>query len=328
MRRAKTRGNQLSMSDLGDLLRRARAHKGVTLRDAEKRTRINRSYLAALEAHDFDQLPPQTYARGIVRNYAQYLGLDPAAVLSMYDAAIRDDSQRNDDAHVVAAVQPIEIHGHWAPNFAIIIFMLIISAVIFTWIYSAYLQPSDDNLPSAIAQPTPTAIEQSLLDSIALTPAATENESGESTAPLGDGSANDSQQAAQATATGVEAAQAQQTEQAPTATSVEPTEGALVEETSDEAPLAPDPDILPDDIQVPPGYHLFAVYAEDEVWVQVVLDNDSIALDSVLAAGEFATFLAQTATITSGNAAYVRVYIDGEDWGTLGEPWDAVVTYP
>lgn len=191
------------MSDLGDLLRRARAHKGVTLRDAEKRTRISRTYLAALEAHDFDQLPPQTYARGIVRNYAQYLGLDPSAVLSMYDAAVRDGSKRNEDVQVVAAVQPIEIHGHWAPNFAIIIFMLVISAVIFTWIYSAYLQPSENELPTTIAQPTPTAIEQSLLESIALTPPATEAEVAEGEGTPGQTDAA-SQESARATATSVE----------------------------------------------------------------------------------------------------------------------------
>ncbi len=308
------------MSDLGDLLRRARAHKGVTLRDAEKRTRISRTYLAALEAHDFDQLPPQTYARGIVRNYAQYLGLDPAAVLAMYDEAISISSKPEENVHLSPAVQPIEIHGHWAPNFAIIIFMLVISAVIFTWIYSAYLQPSDDEVPTSIAQPTPTAIEQSLLDSIAQTPAATEDEAAAATASAEEESA--SQDSAQATATSVEAEQA-----APTAVE-EPTEVPTEVDADDDSEGPVGPEILPEDIQIPDGYHLFAVYAEDDVWVQVTLDYETIELDRVLAAGEYATFLAQTATITSGNAAYVRVYVDGEDWGTLGEPWDAVVTYP
>jgi hypothetical protein len=64
------------------------------------------------------------------------------------------------------------------------------------------------------------------------------------------------------------------------------------------------------------------------VWVYVTLDNEIVALDRVLAAGQTEMFLAQSATITSGNAAFVRVFVDGEDWGTLGEPWDAVVTYP
>ncbi|MEZ4520948.1 MAG: DUF4115 domain-containing protein [Thermomicrobiales bacterium] len=312
------------MSDLGDLLRRARAHKGVTLRDAEKRTRISRHYLAALEAHDFDQLPPRAYARGIVRNYAQYLGLDPAAVLSMFEAADSESSQDTEDVEVVPAVQPIEIHGHWAPNFAIIIFMLVISAVIFTWIYSAYLQPDDESVPTTIAQPTATAVEQSLLDAIALTPTPSEV-----------ANADESSGTAEATPT-AEASESESSE--PTSTEASesssgdaPAVSTPTEEDvsgGDTTPGVPGPDILPSDIQIPPGYHVFAVVAEEEVWVQVSLDEEGVAYDGILQSGESEIFLATSATVTSGNAAYVRVYVDGEDYGTLGEPWDAIVTYP
>jgi len=303
------------MSDLGDLLRRARAHKGVTLRDAEKRTRISRNYLAALEAHDFDQLPPRAYARGIVRTYAQYLGLDPAAVLTMFEAATSDGNAQADEVEVVPAVQPIEIHGHWAPNFAIIIFMLVISAVIFTWFYSAYLQPDDSPVPTTIAQPTATPVEDSLLDVIAQTPTPSEEASTEA--------ADDADNAA-TTETDESSTDANPTPASDSGVATS-TEEILVEPTN---PPAPGPDVLPEGISVPPGYHVFAVYAEDEVWVQVTLDGASIEYDSVMQAGQTEIFLAQTATVTSGNAAYVRVYVDGEDYGILGDEWDAIVTYP
>ncbi len=304
------------MSDLGDLLRRARAHKGVTLRDAEKRTRINRNYLAALEAHDFDQLPPRTYARGIVRNYAQYLGLDAAAVLTMYEAATADMTHRTDEVEVVAAVQPIEIHGHWAPNFAIIIFMLVISAVIFTWIYSAYLQPDDNPVPTTIAQPTATAVEQSLLNAIALTPtpSAVAEDSG------GDQPTEAAPAAEDVTAT---TAETSGSDNGVTTATEDSNSGG-------DAPIAPvpGPDVLPEGLQVPSGYHVFAVYAEDEVWVQVTLDGGDVAFDGILQLGDTEIFLAQSATVTSGNAAYVHIYVDGDDYGILGDQWDAIVTYP
>lgn len=311
------------MSDLGDLLRRARAHKGVTLRDAEKRTRISRHYLAALEAHDFDQLPPRAYARGIVRNYAQYLGLDAAAVLTMFEAATSESSDESGEVEVVAAVQPIEIHGHWAPNFAIIIFMLVISAVIFTWIYSAYLQPGDDAVPTTIAQPTATAVEESLLESIALTPTPTEApaEESDSDSTSEEGSAAETSDASVDDTTATE--ETGQDGGVATATEeLEPTESL-----TPSAP-APGPEVLPEGIQVPVGYHVFAVYAEDEVWVEVSLDGAGVAFDGILQPGQTEIFLAQSATITSGNAAYVRVYVDGEDYGILGDTWDAITSYP
>jgi len=61
----------------GDVLRQARTERGITLNDVEQDIRINRAYLEALEAARFDQLPAPVYARGFMRSYARYLGLDP-----------------------------------------------------------------------------------------------------------------------------------------------------------------------------------------------------------------------------------------------------------
>jgi cytoskeletal protein RodZ len=62
----------------------AREAKGVDLLRAERETKIRRAYLAALEAGDYDSLPGGVYARGFIRNYALYLGLDPEECVAMY----------------------------------------------------------------------------------------------------------------------------------------------------------------------------------------------------------------------------------------------------
>ncbi len=72
------------MSPLGETLRRARLTKGITLEDAERVTRIPRKYLDALEVENFGILPAPVYARGFLRSYAGYLGLDPAALLPFF----------------------------------------------------------------------------------------------------------------------------------------------------------------------------------------------------------------------------------------------------
>ncbi|MFW6074145.1 MAG: RodZ domain-containing protein [Chloroflexota bacterium] len=339
------------MSDLGELLRRARAYKGVTLRDAERTTRISRNYLAALEAHDFDQLPARTYTRGIVRNYAQYLGLDPAVVLNLYEQTAQEVDEEDEDFEVTPAVQPIEIRGHWAPNFAIIAFMLVISAVTFTWIYSAYLQPSEDSLPPTISQPTATEVEEGLLDLVAQTPSPDEGSAegdgsdsataDDTTTDSSDSDGGDAESEGETTQADDGEANAVEETAVP---EVEPTDGETQAEEGDtgesgESEGAVDegevadvegvPDTIPDGIAIPPGYHVFAVYAEEEVWVQVTLDGGEVVFNDVLQAGDSTElYVSQTATVTSGNAAYARVFMDGEDMGTLGEPWDAVVTYP
>ncbi len=76
------------MSELGSWLIRAREARGLTLEDAERDTRISRRYLQALEAEQFDVIPAPVYARGFLRSYSQYLGLDPQELLALFP---RDD---------------------------------------------------------------------------------------------------------------------------------------------------------------------------------------------------------------------------------------------
>jgi cytoskeleton protein RodZ len=127
------------MAVFGDTLRQARAYKGVTIREAEMATRINRHHLAALEEENFVGLPPLIYQRGIVRNYASYLALDPNKLLHLFEEA---RGVQPDDPPVVTPLQPLEMPNHFAPNFAIIAFMVFVSAIVFAWLYSAYFAPT------------------------------------------------------------------------------------------------------------------------------------------------------------------------------------------
>jgi cytoskeletal protein RodZ len=69
---------------LGQTLRAAREGKRWDIARAERDTRIRARYLAALEAGDYRDLPSPVYTRGFVRNYAQYLGLDPEWCVDLY----------------------------------------------------------------------------------------------------------------------------------------------------------------------------------------------------------------------------------------------------
>ena len=69
---------------LADRLAAAREAKGVDLLRAERETKIRRQYLAAMERGAWEELPAGVYARGFLRNYAIYLGLDPDEVLAAW----------------------------------------------------------------------------------------------------------------------------------------------------------------------------------------------------------------------------------------------------
>ena len=69
---------------LADRLAAAREAKGVDLLRAERETKIRRQYLSAMERGAWEELPPGVYARGFIRNYAIYLGLDPDEALAAW----------------------------------------------------------------------------------------------------------------------------------------------------------------------------------------------------------------------------------------------------
>jgi cytoskeletal protein RodZ len=62
--------------EIGNSLREARMRRGVDFAQAELGTKIRGKYLRALEDEQFEVLPAQTYVKGFLRTYAEYLGLD------------------------------------------------------------------------------------------------------------------------------------------------------------------------------------------------------------------------------------------------------------
>jgi cytoskeleton protein RodZ len=61
---------------IGLALEKARKDKGLTLDQVEQATKIRKRHLAGLEREDFGALPDAVYARGFLKTYANYLGLD------------------------------------------------------------------------------------------------------------------------------------------------------------------------------------------------------------------------------------------------------------
>lgn len=77
-----------SWQTLGTTLREARAHKGVTLAEAQQATKVRQAFLAALEEDDYSTLPPTVYVRGFIKNYATYLGLDSQICIQSFDEMV------------------------------------------------------------------------------------------------------------------------------------------------------------------------------------------------------------------------------------------------
>jgi len=93
------------MEDIGRKLREARERLGLTLIEVERITRIRVHYLKMLEEGKIDTMPSVVQARGFLNNYAEFLGLNTAAVLDDFAAELQSNHKRK-NAKPVAISPP------------------------------------------------------------------------------------------------------------------------------------------------------------------------------------------------------------------------------
>jgi len=72
------------MNTVGTMLKEARVAKGITLADVEKQTKIRLKFLEAIEQDAYHLLPSPVYAKGFVKNYSDYLGLDSNTIMAFF----------------------------------------------------------------------------------------------------------------------------------------------------------------------------------------------------------------------------------------------------
>lgn len=79
------------MTTVGEILKNARIKKNLDLVAVEKITRIRLKFLLALENNEFEKLPPGTFAKGFIKNYAAHLGLPVDETLAFYRRQVNEE---------------------------------------------------------------------------------------------------------------------------------------------------------------------------------------------------------------------------------------------
>ncbi len=72
------------MESIGEKLRLARERNNLTLEQIARDTHVAKRFLKALEDEDFSVFPGETYVMGFLRNYSEYLGLNPEELIAVY----------------------------------------------------------------------------------------------------------------------------------------------------------------------------------------------------------------------------------------------------
>jgi cytoskeletal protein RodZ len=120
------------MKTVGEMLKEARGEKRLTLEDISRDTRINVKYLKAIEANDFDHLPPATFTKGFMQNYAKCVGLEPKTVLAIF----RRDYDSDERGRIIprGLSEPVRSRINWfTPTTTTIVLSVTIGVLILSF---------------------------------------------------------------------------------------------------------------------------------------------------------------------------------------------------
>lgn len=195
--------NNFALTSVGETLKTQRETLGLSLEDVERHTHLRIHYLQALERGDMEALPSTVQGSGMLKNYAEFLSLDPEPMLLNFADELQEQlrkRRRPENRQQRVRKEPQQTPGLARRFFSRDILLgglLVISLIVFAiWAgmqisiarSNQEVQPTppsiaDVLLPSATttAIPTPTATIPSPIEEVVEAEAAAEpaNEAGE-----------------------------------------------------------------------------------------------------------------------------------------------------
>ena len=90
----------VNQDKVGSLMHEARLKKGLKISDVSKDLCIRSTYLEAIEAGNYDEIPEPPYGIGFIRSYADYLGLNAARMVQLFKEET-DAASKNSDYYVM-----------------------------------------------------------------------------------------------------------------------------------------------------------------------------------------------------------------------------------
>jgi Helix-turn-helix domain len=132
--------------EIGNSLREARLRQGLEFPEIEQATKIRGKYLRALEEEQFEVLPAQTYVKGFLRSYADYLGLDGLLYVDEYNSRyVRGEFEDEEERPLTPRVSRPS-RGGALPNKAVMLTVAIIAGLtVFVFAAAKWGGPGNQN---------------------------------------------------------------------------------------------------------------------------------------------------------------------------------------
>lgn len=286
--------SQAIFQKIGARLRRQRELLGLTLEEVERHTHLRLRYLKALESGELEGLPSPVQGRGMLSNYAVFLGMDSDALLLRFAEGLqarladRQGTSRLPGEPQAARSQSIIRRRFLAPDFLIGFFMVVLLVGFVAWAVLRVSQVQESLEPTLTAPSVAEVLAQDTL-----TPTATEPGAEALLTPAGEEqtAANGEGEATATLAVVAGAPQVLETE------FVEPTPSFPVAES---------------------GVIQLYLIARQRAWVRVTVDGE-VELEGRISPGSPYLFTAdERLELLTGNGAALQVFLNRQDLGPLG----------
>jgi cytoskeletal protein RodZ len=144
--------------EIGNSLREARVRRGIDFAQAELATKIRGKYLRALEDEQFALLPAQTYVKGFLRTYAEYLGLDGQLYVDEFNSRFVAGEDHEPRTRRSTGARPQRRHRRLETNVVLVALgAIVILTVIVISAWKASGGGSDSPVTTTLAAPTTTS---------------------------------------------------------------------------------------------------------------------------------------------------------------------------
>ena len=126
------------MNTVGQILKKNRVDKGISLEQVASQTKIRHDILLALENDDFQKISSLASIRGLLKSYADFLNLSSEQILAVF----RRDFGRREKKKVIpiGLLKPISQRSFdWSPKKTLITSIIFFFLILVIWLIFQYL---------------------------------------------------------------------------------------------------------------------------------------------------------------------------------------------
>ena len=119
------------MKTVGEILKKTRVEKNLSLEEVENKTKIRKKFLEALEEDNWEKIPGAAYTKGFLKNYLDFLGLPEKETLAIF----RRQFDEREKVKITAPFSEALREPFWALNPSKITYLAISFLVFLFFLY-------------------------------------------------------------------------------------------------------------------------------------------------------------------------------------------------